>query len=943
MLQNVFNLRAVFALMLSATCLLTTTGRLAQAQNQTPAQTAPPPISAHKITKIASEGVFTDKAKIAHAWQINGAHTLIWDNAPYIPVGGTFTPRSFISTSEADWQADVRTLDTLNSNGLHDIILWPSQPLASVPVPAVQRLLDYLDAKGFHYGVSFGSGMTQPLTGYVVKPSVYRTDARPRLSGEALLTTEWITPETDRGVIVMYDGANDSAIFRAPIEVPVRDGVLSIPIEAPPTIAHPYVMLLPHKTLLGQESGRMPDVWAAFDTYRDRMLAFQSQIKWGPGLRFFLDPLSRHMGLTGEAQFLVPDSPAFRLQWESYLHRRYANPEEARGKWALADRFQSFTDLSRLIPLWSYSGCPYFYDPQTKRFHRMLEGTHSAANSQWWNDFQVCRDTSLNSYMNTLADVLKKNVANVPIVYTWNPAGSFFVNNTRNGGFDGLAMPASVGESSRVARAFGPAYSQAEQSTHATWFVSTEIAASTPAPASQVNTVALTTPQIAPASPTYANRLALLRDFEDMRHIGVKGFFIRSLQSATASPESGSANVDWLANPESLSWLSEYATSLHRDGSAANFRPRVLFYPYTASGPAHTGLIPGTNSVYWLPGAFPGDSQETQPTAIDLWPAYSGYNIQRGDGEPLSTVMVSLTGQRKTHFPVTNPALVHAYTPEGAPVPVKLITKNTVEITLDTTPTILQFGTNLPPVPQEAAEDTLLQLATLYEIAKLQKVFGADNSRLALDQSKDYYAKKNYYQAYSLARSQLEILTGDTQPYIWIEGEQDLVNLFNEKAGHPETSQGAYRRLSTPNPPLPGLPYKAYYKFPAVREGTYQIWLAGTLPGPNTSPIKWQMNNDADKDIAEARPHGPTYLNDRFGWVLLGSAKLIRGENTLSIEATDPAAASREYTFAIDAIVITDKPFTPNTTIRPLPVDPVMIREFRKEKKNSKDKSLDFP
>ncbi len=371
--------------------------------------------------------------------------------------------------------------------------------------------------------------------------------------------------------------------------------------------------------------------------------------------------------------------------------------------------------------------------------------------------------------------------------------------------------------------------------------------------------------------------------------------------------------------------------------------PRVLFYPYTASGPAHAGLIPGTSGVYWLPGSFPGDSLQTQPSAIDLWPAYAGYNLQRADGEPISTVMLSLTGQRKTHFAVSNPALVRAYTPEGTPIPVKSITKNIVEITLDTTPAILQFGTNLPPVPQEAAEDALLQLATLYEIAKLQKIFGAENSHLALDQGKDYYVKKNYEQAYILARNQLEILTGDAQPYIWIEGESDLINLFNERAGHPEASQGAYRRLSTPNPPLPGLPYKAYYKFPISHDGVYQIWLAGTLPGPNTSPIKWQMNNDPDKDIAEPLPHGPSYLNERFGWVLLGNAKLTRGENKLSIEATDPTAATHEYSFAIDAIAITDKPFTPNATIRPLPVDPVTIREFRKEKKNSKDKSLDFP
>ena len=421
MLQNKFCrriLRVFPALTSAIACVLLGSATVGHAQIQKSTQAVPLPLTPRRIAKVTSEGVFTDKANVQHPWQINAAHALIWDKAPYLPVGGTFAPRSFASTSESEWQADQRALNTLTAANIHDIVIWPDRPLADVPVSAVQRLLDYLDAKGFRYGVSFGPGMTQPLSGYVVKPSVYRTDARPILTAEALLTTEWITPDTDKGVIVMYDGANDSQIFREPQEVPVHDGILSIPIEAPTTIAHPYVMLLPHKIIAGQDAGRLPDVWSNFDSYRDRLLTFQSQIKWGAGLRFFLDPLARHLGLNGELPFLIPDLPAFRLEWESYLRRRYASPEEARGKWALMDRFKSFADLSRLVPLWSYSGCPYFYDPQTRRFHRMLEGTRSAPNSQWWNDFQTCRDTSINYYMNTLADVLKKQAANVPIVYT---------------------------------------------------------------------------------------------------------------------------------------------------------------------------------------------------------------------------------------------------------------------------------------------------------------------------------------------------------------------------------------------------------------------------------------------------------------------------------------------------------------------------------------------
>ena len=83
------------------------------------------------------------------------------------------------ATRRVAWQEDVHALDTLQSRGIQDILLWPDKPLPDIAVKSVQRLLDYLDAKGFHYGVSFGPGMTQMASGYVVKPSVYRKDVRP--------------------------------------------------------------------------------------------------------------------------------------------------------------------------------------------------------------------------------------------------------------------------------------------------------------------------------------------------------------------------------------------------------------------------------------------------------------------------------------------------------------------------------------------------------------------------------------------------------------------------------------------------------------------------------------------------------------------------------------------------------------------------------------------
>ena len=435
-----------------------TTGK--KNQDKKGAQTAPiAPIAQKVPSKVASEGQFTDSSNQKHSWQVNIAHALIWDGKPYLPVGSTFTPRSLTDSDASAWKADQETLAALKSRGLVDIILSPDRPLAEVPPKALQKVLDHLDANGFRYGVAFGPGITRNVSGTVIKPTVYRVDARPS-PDNALLTAEWLTPYTDRATVVFYDGGNESSLYNA-LRVNVVEGIASVPIEIPAKVTHPYALLVPHKTLPPSDKGTLPDLWTEYDRYRDQTLGVAGQIKWGPGLRFFLDPLAKHLGLFGEAPFLVPDSTAFRLEWESYITRKYASAQTIREKWGILAKFTSITELSRLVPLWFYGyGCPSFYDPDTQKYFALLDGNQSTKTETWWNDFQTFRATSISYYLNAMADVLKQNVANVPVVYTWSPNGNFFTNYQAQGGFDGLAIATRIGETARLQRNTGPAYSQ---------------------------------------------------------------------------------------------------------------------------------------------------------------------------------------------------------------------------------------------------------------------------------------------------------------------------------------------------------------------------------------------------------------------------------------------------------------------------------------------------
>jgi hypothetical protein len=142
----------------------------------------------------------------------------------------------------------------------------------------------------------------------------------------------------------------------------ILDGVATVSAEV--GSAGCVGLLYPHKSLSPTREGSLPDVWSGFDAYRDRLLGTFGRIKFGRGLRFFLDPLCHPIGLTGETEFVVPDSPQFRLEWEAYLSRRYTDIDALMTAWGLLDRdIKDFKHATSLLPLWPAGrGVPFLLD-----------------------------------------------------------------------------------------------------------------------------------------------------------------------------------------------------------------------------------------------------------------------------------------------------------------------------------------------------------------------------------------------------------------------------------------------------------------------------------------------------------------------------------------------------------------------------------------------------
>ncbi|HEV2471099.1 MAG TPA: hypothetical protein VGS41_00425, partial [Chthonomonadales bacterium] len=763
------------------------------------------------------------------------------------------------------------------AQGVRDLIIRPPAPLTQEPPAAMQRLLDYLDTNGFRYGLSMGPGMQRPLSGTIVDPAVYRVaDAADKL------TAAWSVPQADSGLFVLVDSSDDNKVVASRIIAP-ENGTINGSIDPEKTPGRLVALLYPHVSAPVSGAGALPDLWGGFDSYRDNLLSYFGKLKLGAGLRFFLDPITSELGLSGLYDYVVPDSPEFRLEWEAYLERKYSSADEIRQSWGLTEGdFSSFAQLATLIPLWANGrGVNKFYYPALHATLSVLD----VRRSLWWQDFLDCRSRSIRYYMNAASDVLKKEIADVPVVCTWTQTQAIYWNQDASGGFDGLAVRPTDGGMQAVSRSIAPAYSEAEQSARTTWFIATGLGASGNAP--------------------------LDSELDMLRRAGVKGFFA---VEAHRAPGTGSA----------VASLASYVTQLS-PAAAARYAPEILYYPQAAPGPAEEGFVPGASDTLWLGSFHSGD-------ALDWWPSFSGYSLRNADVGPPEIVLISLQGKRETHLYVQNSKNVRAYRPSGAPVLVKTQGKNVAIITLDQTPTII-YTDSTQMFPQEAAKDALSQLAALVEIGRAQHLDTVESFQAILEQTEVAWQKKAFQECFEFARGAMDDLTSLLEPYIWLEGERPYQNAhtFTDVAVNPGASGGAYLRLSTPNP-SGRMGYGARYVFDVPADGQYDFWLAGTPPGPDTSPIRWRVNSEPLADVQDPTPRGPLYMEDRFGWFLLGSANLKKGNGqSFTVYVTGRAPATNSYTFAVDALMITSRAFHPNGPYRPLPVDNASLHQAEKK------------
>ncbi len=822
----------------------------------------------NSIVKLVSTGDFTDRDGSLHSWKVNGAHTLIWDGKPYLPVGGVFYSR-YICTdqTETNWQADQKALELIKGKGITDLLLKAVGPITFTKPEAWQKLLDYLDANGFTYGIDFSDGPKAPLSGYVIEPTRYRY---PDIVKDAKLS--FSIPDVTSGMWLLCSAANGAVLSSG--GAMVSDDKVAVNVRAQSDQTG-VLLLYPKKEFANAGIG---DPWTGFDEYRDRLVKFVGEIAFGKGLRFFVDPLSSKMDFHGEMETLVPDSADFRIEYEAYIAKKYMSVGSINSAWALKNNdITSFQQAARLIPLWRGSkGVPALFDRANGRRYDVDSGM-----SKVWNDIISFRDSSAQNYMNAAGDILKRHAANVPVVYKAGSHHRVYANSLSRGGFDGLGIEAFGHGGGLVVNSAGPAYSLAEESARSMWLIVTDTEDD------RMN---------GDDAPGYPSSNSMLGDLDYLREIGAKGLFVRALQMLPE--ETGDAH-SLLKAPEQIDWLASFKTRF-QSANRADYTPYVVYYPVQpVVGATVTRLGPG---AWWIPSLRTG-------ARVDFSDTVGAYYLAGLDG----LCMWSRSGPVTLTFPLLDrgdPKVAYSQDPNG--IMVVNTKKKTAVLTLGASPVVI---TGLDPIqafPVEFAEAAIKKLDGAIARAKASNSTSAPSDQ-SVKNAREVLKNGRSRVAFDIATTMSQELYKDIGIYAWIEGESAVSSNFDGVQSSLGASLGAYLALDTPSAP-PMSNYAAAYYFPATKEATHQIWIACTAAELGTSPFSFSVDNGPWQS-AVLTSGADTYADD-FAWYMIGSVNLVRGTHLVQFRVDGPGGGNT-YRLGIDAVVFSPTEFKPNGVKKP--------------------------
>ncbi len=532
---------------------------------------------------------------LAAAWTVAGDGSLMWEGQPYTPVGLRIPG----------------TIDAINraeQSGCKDV-------LVDLPLDGVQwaNVVRELESRKMRYLISIDS-LAPMARGIAVEPEGYRV---PKIKGPTRV--EFSLTNADFAIAALVY-AKDGAV-----EWIKREGLkfnfFSDVVGTEKSDLEQLLLVYPHLEQLS-----FPDYWSGLDRHRDQLLRVMMSAKFGPGLRGFLNPLGELSHFPNRNQRFIPTDPLFRIEFESYLRKKYSSAAPVIRTWNLKGTdFDTLREMTGLIPLWGGSrGIGHCFSLDTGEFY-----TADMRRSLYWDDlFSVVQQTSVERYTRLIEGM--RQIANVPIIQDWRGWNGPY--QSRDCPLTGVGAMVAGDTALEVAETIGRTISSTLSTGRALWLPATQI-------------------QLGKRSWEAA--------LQDSAAIGAKAWFFE--------PTEGLAISDLSSRGQQVAGQAISSGAL-----------RPLFFPESATHAANTMKLP--NGLVWLPA--PGDGDR-----VDLGAGYDAYRYKGKDAAYF--VIWSPGGPRRVLLHHQEPKALTFESVDGTDPKVK-VTKKGVEVTIGTWPLVIR-------------------------------------------------------------------------------------------------------------------------------------------------------------------------------------------------------------------------------------------------------------
>lgn len=431
-----------------------------------------------------SHGTFVQDGQLPQRWHVDDDHTLNWDGEPWIPFGGMYCCPALAKNAksmEERWEENREVLDQIQAAGFNDLYV----NLTGGPQEVRQQMLDDFNRRGIRYGFQL-PGSKAMIRGYLIRRNAAQGlivgtcekpgELRVRLPKDHLLGLLIVGPGESTSVQAVNEEINLAEANRNPGFIIIdeatdaKDKTVQTTLKIQGLKPGKY-FVLPKAIVVSHAM----DVWGREEELLKR-IAWVKDLRWGLGLRFFVDPIYNEEGIYNQAEPVRAWTPAFNAIYAQWLESKYKSVGDLAKAWRLpAGVVKTFAEAARLVPLrdtearWGKESIRWI-DPDSLR----LVSTVGGLGQGWLDYLEGVRETYADC-RDQLAREIRKLV-DVPVVFKRvTPWASREGINRVPGGFNGVGLELYPGTGSIVNNGLIAGAAEAQLASQTMWLLATEM------------------------------------------------------------------------------------------------------------------------------------------------------------------------------------------------------------------------------------------------------------------------------------------------------------------------------------------------------------------------------------------------------------------------------------------------------------------------------------